>query len=286
MLPTLQQAIDWAIDELQALETPRIDAEWLMMDVLHCKRTRLLTHSDQSLTQSQIELYQRLIARRKAGEPVAYITGTRGFWTLELAVTPDVLIPRADTELLVEQVLALVGNDRYQVLADLGTGSGAIALAIASERPDWRIIAVDSSAAALAVARKNAQLNQLANVEFYEGDWCKALPDLLQPNMVVSNPPYIDEDDPHLMVGDLRFEPMSALRAADNGLSDLRILSRQAFAVLLDGGWVLFEHGYNQGAAVRQLLQQAGFTNISTTQDHGNQDRVTIGKKPELADHE
>jgi release factor glutamine methyltransferase len=286
MVLTLQEAIDWAIGELQALETPRVDAEWLMMHALQWTRTRLLMHPDQLLTQSQSELYQRVIARRKAGEPVAYITGTRGFWTLELTVTPDVLIPRADTELLVEQVLALVGNDRYQVLADLGTGSGAIALAIASERAGWRIIAVDSSAAALDVARKNAQLNQLANVEFYEGDWCNALPDRLRPHIVVSNPPYIDADDAHLTVGDVRYEPMSALRAADKGLSDLRILSTQAFAVLLDGGWVLFEHGYNQGAAVRQLLQQAGFTTISTTQDHGNQDRVTMGKKPELADHE
>lgn len=283
---TLQQAIDWAVDELQAGDSARVDAEWLMMHVLQCSRTRLLTHKDQLLTQLQSERYQQATARRKVGEPVAYITATRGFWTLELAVTSDVLIPRADTELLVEQVLALAGNDQHRVVADLGTGSGAIALAIASERPGWRVVAVDSSAAALEVARKNAQLNQLTHVEFYQGDWCDALPDHLRPHIVVSNPPYIDADDPHLTVGDLRFEPLSALRAADKGLSDLRILSSQAFVCLQDGGQVLLEHGYNQGAAVRTLLLQSGFTHISTLQDHGNQDRVTMGKKPAGADHE
>jgi release factor glutamine methyltransferase len=286
MSQTLQQAIDWAVDELQALDTPRVDAEWLMMHVLDCTRTRLLTHADLRLTQAQCEQYQQLVARRKTGEPVAYITGSRGFWTLDLRVTADVLIPRADTELLVEQVLALAGNDQFRVVADLGTGSGAIALAIASERPDWRMIAVDSSDAALAVARKNARLNHLDHVEFYKGDWCDGLPEALQPHILVSNPPYIDADDPHLTAGDLRFEPLSALRAADNGLSDLRTLSNQAFLYLRDGGWVLFEHGYNQGAAVRQMLQISGFNTIKTLQDIGGQDRVTMGKKPEVDGHE
>lgn len=286
MSQTLKQAIDWAVDELQALDTPRVDAEWLMMHVLDCTRTRLLTHADLRLTQAQYEQYQQLVARRKTGEPVAYITGSRGFWTLDLRVTPDVLISRADTELLVEQVLALAGNDQFRVVADLGTGSGAIALAIASERPDWRIIAVDSSEAALTVARKNARLNHLDHVEFLKGDWCNALPGALQPYILVSNPPYIDADDPHLTAGDLRFEPLSALRAADNGLSDLRTLSNQAFFYVRDGGWVLFEHGYNQGAAVRQMLQVSGFNTIKTLQDIGGQDRVTMGKKPEVDGHE
>ena len=286
MSQTLQQAIDWALDELQALDAPRVDAEWLMMHVLDCRRTRLLTHAELLLSPAQCEQYQQVVARRKIGEPVAYITGTRGFWKLDLCVTPDVLIPRADTELLVEQVLALAGNDQFRVVADLGTGSGAIALAIASERPDWRIIAVDSSDAALTVARKNARLNQLDHVEFFKGNWCSALPEALQPHILVSNPPYIDADDPHLTAGDLRFEPRAALRAADNGLSDLRTLSTQAFLNLRDGGWVLLEHGFNQGAAVRQMLQVSGFNTIRTIRDLGSQDRVTMGKKPEVADHE
>jgi release factor glutamine methyltransferase len=286
MSQTLQQAIDWAVDELQALDTPRVDAEWLMMHVLDCTRTRLLTHADLRLTQAQCEQYQQFVVRRKTGEPVAYITGSRGFWTLDLRITPDVLIPRADTELLVEQVLALADNDQFRVVADLGTGSGAIALAIASERPDWRMIAVDSCDAALEVARKNARLNHLDHIEFYVGDWCNGLPEALQPHILVSNPPYIDADDPHLTAGDLRFEPLSALRAADNGLSDLRTLSNQAFLYLRDGGWVLFEHGYNQGAAVRQMLQISGFNTIKTLQDIGGQDRVTMGKKPEVDGHE
>ncbi|TFH74775.1 peptide chain release factor N(5)-glutamine methyltransferase [Gammaproteobacteria bacterium LSUCC0112] len=286
MLKTLQQAIDWAADTLHDLETPRVDAEWLLMHVLQCTRTRLLTHADQTLTKQQTVAFEQAIMRRHAGEPVAYITGTRGFWTLDLHVTPDVLIPRADTELLVEQALALADNQARLCVADLGTGSGAIALAIASERPNWQVLAVDSSAAALMLARKNARLNHLSHVEFYEGNWCEALPDNLLLDMVVSNPPYIDAADPHLLAGDLRFEPMSALRAAENGLSDLRTLSAQAYERLKPGGWALFEHGYNQGPAVQTLLQQSGFVGIRTIRDHGDQDRVTMGKKAEGSDHE
>ncbi|MDP2283485.1 MAG: peptide chain release factor N(5)-glutamine methyltransferase, partial [Pseudohongiella sp.] len=218
MSMTLQQAIDWAANELHGLETPRVDAEWLLMHVVQCTRTRLLTHAEQTLTAQQSEEFKQAIMRRQTGEPVAYITGTRGFWTLDLHVTPDVLIPRADTELLVEQALALADNQAQLNVADLGTGSGAIALAIASERPNWSVFAVDSSPAALMLARKNARINQVSHIEFYEGNWCDALPSELVLDMVVSNPPYIDAADPHLLSGDLRFEPMSALRAAENGL--------------------------------------------------------------------
>lgn len=283
---TLQQAIDWAANELHDLETPRVDAEWLLMHVVQCTRTRLLTHAEQTLTAQQSEEFKQAIMRRQTGEPVAYITGTRGFWTLDLHVTPDVLIPRADTELLVEQALELADNQAQLNVADLGTGSGAIALAIACERPNWRVFAVDSSPAALMLARKNARINQLSHIEFYEGNWCDALPSDLVLDMVVSNPPYIDAADPHLLSGDLRFEPMSALRAAENGLSDLRTLSAQAFMRLKPNGWVLFEHGYNQGPAVRSLLQQSGFSKIRTIVDHGGQDRVTMGQKVEDSKHE
>lgn len=295
MNTSLQQAIAWALVQLQVADTltadsARVDAEWLLMHVLQCSRTHLLTHSDQLLTPSQWADYQSAILRRQAGEPVAYITGSRGFWSLELQVTPEVLIPRADTELLVEQVLALADNSHLLTVADMGTGSGAIALAIASERPNWRVLATDASAPALAVARHNAQLNQLDRVEFYAGDWCQALPPAVMLDMLVSNPPYIEPDDPHLQAGDLRFEPMSALCAQDKGLRDLAALTQQAVARLKPEAWLLFEHGYNQGAAVRDLMQQHGFTDINTVRDLGGQERVTRGRwlptVNEVRDHE
>ena len=279
MSSTLQQVLQWALEQLQSTGSARVDAEQLLMYVLECSRTRLLTHPDQQLTPAQWQQYRELVARRHAGEPVAYITGLRGFWTLDLKVTPDVLIPRPDTELLVEQVLALADNSQSITLADLGTGSGAIALAIASERPAWRILATDASLPALAVARENARLHKLSGVEFYHGDWCQALAPALRLDMLVSNPPYIEPDDPHLLQGDLRFEPLSALRAQDAGLRDLAVLTEQAATRLKPGGWLLFEHGYNQGAAVRELMQRHHFTEISTQRDLGGQERVTLGRR-------
>lgn len=279
MTTTVQQALQWALVQLQASGSAKVDAEQLLMHVLGCPRARLITHPDQLLTSPQWQQFQEFVVRRLAGEPVAYISGSRGFWTLELQVTPDVLIPRSDTELLVEQVLALADDSQPMTLADLGTGSGAIALAIASERPNWRVLATDSSISALAVARENAQQNNLQAVEFYSGDWCHALPPALRLDMLVSNPPYIEPGDPHLRQGDLRFEPLSALRAQDGGLRDLTLLTAQAVTRLKPGGWLLFEHGYNQGAAVRDLMQRHRFVEISTQRDLGGQERVTLGRR-------
>ncbi|MDO8908346.1 MAG: peptide chain release factor N(5)-glutamine methyltransferase [Pseudohongiella sp.] len=284
MTTNLQQAFEWALVQLQELGglqdvTPRVDAEWLLTHVLQCSRSRLITHPDEALTEQQWQIFQRLIKRRQTGEPVAYITGTRGFWSLDLLVTPDVLIPRADTELLVEQVLALADNSQALTLADMGTGSGAIALAVASERPAWRVLAADASAAALAVAKQNAYLNNLSGVEFYQGDWCQALPDSLLLDVLVSNPPYIEPGDPHLLQGDLRFEPISALAAQDGGVRDLAVLTEQSVSRLKPGGWLLFEHGYDQGAAVRELMAGHGFKQISTQRDLGGQERVTLGRR-------
>ena len=277
---TLQQALNWALDQLYGGDSARVDAEWLLMHVLKTSRSRLLSHSDQPVTAEQWQQYQMCVARRRAGEPVAYITGTRGFWSLDLRVTPDVLIPRPDTELLVEQVLALAGHSPALTIADLGTGSGAIALAIAAERPQWRVLATDASEPALAVARQNAVLNNLARVEFYQGDWCEALPVPERLDMLVSNPPYIEPDDPHLSQGDLRFEPVSALCAQDGGLRDLAVLTAQALTRLKSGGWLVLEHGYDQGAAVRGLMQQHDFVDIATHRDVGGQERVTLGRRP------
>lgn len=276
---TLQQAIDWALMQLQGADNPRVDAEWLLIHVLQRPRSYLITHPDERLSPGLWQQYQDCITRRQAGEPVAYITGTRGFWSLDLRVTPAVLIPRADTELLVELVLSLADNSQPVTLADMGTGSGAIALAIASERPGWRVLATDASASALALARQNAELNGLSRVAFYAGDWCQALPAGLTLDFLVSNPPYIDPDDPHLQQGDLRFEPASALSAQDAGLRDLAVLTEQAVSRLKSGGWLLLEHGYNQGAAVRKLLLRHDFVEVSTERDLGGQERVTRGRR-------
>jgi release factor glutamine methyltransferase len=277
MNPTLQQAIDWALAELQTSDSPRVDSEWLLLHILQSSRTFLLTHAQQRLTLTQWQQYQQFVARRLSGEPVAYITGTRGFWSLDLRVTPAVLIPRPETELIVEQVLALADNSRALTLADMGTGSGAIALAIATERPAWRVLATDASEAALAVAKLNAASNHVPDVEFYHGDWCQALPQAPLLDILVSNPPYIEQDDPHLLQGDLRFEPVSALCAQDAGLRDIAVLAEQAVCRLKPGGWLLLEHGCNQGAAVRALMLRHGFTKIRTQRDLGGHERVTLG---------
>jgi len=273
---TVSQALTWATAALD----DRVDAEYLLMHLLQCSRTHLITHATTALSEEQWQSFGNLVQRRQAGEPVAYITGSRGFWSLELSVTPDVLIPRPDTELLVETVLELADNSLRRTVVDLGTGSGAIALAIAAERPAWRVIATDASEAALNVARRNAWQLGLDRVEFFHGNWCAALPSDLVPDIIVSNPPYIAPDDPHLLQGDLRFEPMSALKAEDNGLGDIRQITEQAKALLPATGTLLFEHGYQQAAAVREILAAAGLVQVRSLYDLGGHERVTLGVKP------
>src|SRR5690606_4258090 len=215
---------------------------------------------------------------RAAGEPVAYLTGRRGFWTLDLAVTPDTLIPRPETELLVEQALQRLGSEAEARVADLGTGSGAIALAIAAERPLARVAAVDRSAGALAVARANALAHGLeGRVEFLAGDWFAPLQGR-RFDLVVSNPPYIAEGDPHLARGDLRYEPAPALASGPDGLDAIRTIVAAAPRHLLPGGWLLLEHGFDQGAAVRGLLEARGFAEVATVPDLEGRDRVSLGR--------
>lgn len=279
---TVRQALAWAATQIDASFLPdtgdaRTDAEYLLMHVLHCSRSRLITEADMLLSPAQWQAFQAQVVRRQAGEPVAYITGTRGFWTLDLRVTPDVLIPRPETELLVESVLAMADNNTALTVVDLGTGSGAIALAIASERPNWRVMATDASAAALQVARLNAKLSKLADVEFLQGNWCDALPAGLSPDIIVSNPPYIAPDDPHLQQGDLRFEPRSALSAGDDGLKDIRHITTEAGKLLHAGGVLLLEHGYRQAQAVRDIMIAAGFEQVKSLRDLGGHERVTQG---------
>ncbi|MGN2242496.1 peptide chain release factor N(5)-glutamine methyltransferase [Frateuria sp. GZRR33] len=257
----------------------RADAEILLAHVLDKPRSWLIAHADDGLDQAAAERFERLLARREQGEPVAYLTGRRGFWTLELEVTPATLIPRPETELLVELALARLPQEGSPRVVDLGTGSGAIALAIARECAHARVLATDASVAALTVARRNAEGNRIRNVSFAHGDWFGGLAGECF-DLVVSNPPYIAAGDPHLSDGDLRFEPASALASGHDGLDDIRRIVRDARTHLAADGWLLFEHGWDQGAAARGLLEAAGYHEVFTAQDLEQRDRVSGGRAP------
>lgn len=257
----------------------REEAEPLLVHALGVDRAWLFAHAHDLVAAAEADRYQALVARRQAGEPVAYLTGRRGFWTLDLEVSADTLIPRPETELLVELALARIDPDAPARIADLGTGSGAIALALASERPAAAVVATDVDKATLAVAVRNAQAHGLDNVWFRRGDWTAALGhDRF--DLIASNPPYIAEGDPHLARGDLRHEPPRALSSGADGLDAIRMIVSAAPRHLVSGGWLLLEHGLEQGAAVRALLEQAGFVEIETAQDLEQRDRVTLGRLP------
>ena len=256
----------------------RADAEALLLHVLGKPRSWLYAHADDALDAEVQTAFAALVARRAAGEPVAYLTGRRGFWTLELEVTPDTLIPRPETELLVELALQRLPRDAAVRVADLGTGSGAIALALASERPRAQLVATDASADALAVARRNAQRLGTGNVRFVQGDWLAPLAGE-RFELIVSNPPYIEAADLHLAQGDLRYEPTAALASGADGLDAIRRIVADAPAHLEAGGWLLLEHGWNQGEAARALLRAAGYAQAFTAQDLEARDRVSGGIK-------
>ena len=262
-----------------ALRIDRIDAEMLLLHLLGRDRSWLFLHGEEGLGDADATAFDVLVMRREAGEPVAYVTGTRGFWTLDLEVTADTLIPRPETELLVELALARIDPDAPARIADLGTGSGAIALAVASERPAAVVVATDVAKATLAVAVRNAQALAVGNVWFRRGDWCGALGhDRF--DLIASNPPYIATGDRHLDEGDLRHEPPRALSSGVDGLDAIRAIAAAAPGHLVPGGWLLLEHGLDQGPAVRALLEQAGFVAVETARDLEDRDRVTLGRLP------
>lgn len=270
--------LNWAANELQAAsDSPRLDAEVLLCELLNCNRAGLVVRADESLSAETALRYAGLLERRRLGEPIAYLTGRREFWSLELDVSPAVLIPRPDTELLVEWALQQLEPLTTPAVADLGTGSGAIALAIAHERPDARVVATDQSADALLQARHNARRLDLERVEFRAGDWLAPLAGERY-DLIVSNPPYVAEGDPHLTA--LRYEPRRALTAGPDGLSDLRRIAAEARARLKPGGSLLLEHGAEQGSAVRALLRQAGYTQVETRRDLNSLERATGGLWP------
>jgi len=264
--------------ELPDSPTPRLDAELLLAQALGKSRSYLHTWPEREPAAAQLACYQAALARRRAGEPVAYILGRQGFWSLELDVARHTLIPRPDTEVLVETALALLPATPLQAL-DLGTGTGAIALALACERPAWQMTGVDRVAAAVALAQGNGARLQLTNARFAESCWFSALAGQ-RFQLIVSNPPYIAAADPHLSQGDVRFEPSSALVAGVDGLDDIRLIIEQAPAHLLGGGWLLLEHGFEQAEAVRELLSRRGFTAVDSRRDLGGHQRISVGQWP------
>ncbi|MGE8329074.1 peptide chain release factor N(5)-glutamine methyltransferase [Pseudomonas urmiensis] len=258
--------------------TERLDAELLLAAALGKSRSYLHTWPERIVSSAAAQVFADFLSRRRAGEPVAYILGQQGFWKLDLEVAPHTLIPRPDTELLVETALELLPATPARML-DLGTGTGAIALALASERPAWQVMAVDRIDEAVALAERNRQRLQLNNVHVRTSHWYDAL-DGERFDLIISNPPYIRAEDPHLVAGDVRFEPTSALVAGQDGLDDLRVIIAQAPGHLLPGGWLLLEHGYDQAADVRELLSQQGFGDVCSRIDLGGHERISLGRLP------
>ncbi len=257
--------------------TPALDVELLLAHVLDRDRAYLRTWPDRVLSDSEQTLFDALLHRRAQGEPVAHILGSQSFWTLDLKVSSNTLIPRPDTEILVQEVLALPLEPRIRIL-DLGTGTGALALALASEKPDWEVYSSDTSEDIIELARENARRNGIEGVHFLTGDWFEALPDQLRFAVIVSNPPYIDESDWHLSQGDVRFEPATALVSANEGLRDLSHLVSEAPAYLECGGWLLLEHGYEQAGVVQKLMHERGYQGVRSAYDYGGHQRVTVGQ--------
>ncbi|ANB54435.1 peptide chain release factor N(5)-glutamine methyltransferase [Aeromonas veronii] len=279
----IQQARAHIMTVLAGGESPRADADVLLCHLLDCRRSYLMTWPERELDAAQQATLQGWLARRLNGEPIAHLVGEREFWSLPLKVSPATLIPRPDTEVLVEQALTRIPQRPCAVL-DLGTGTGAIALALKSERPEVDVWAVDRMADAAALARENSAALGLP-IEVRDGSWFEPLgePDRDETPrfaVIVSNPPYIDGADPHLEQGDVRFEPRSALVADDAGLADIRHIVAHAPAYLLTDGWLLLEHGWDQGEAVRQLLRDGSYREVATVRDYGDNDRVTLGLCP------
>ena len=271
----IQQALALHTQLAHQSESAALDIELMLCALLDKPRSYLFTWPDKVLPEPVVTQLNRMIQRRLKGEPVAHILGTRGFWDFDLDVSPHTLIPRPDTECLVEHALTLALPSSARV-ADLGTGTGAIALALGWERPEWEVVASDYIADAAALAERNRSKLQLDNVRVLQGSWFE--PHVGTYDLIVSNPPYIDPDDPHLTQGDVRFEPLSALVADNKGMADIELISDQARAFLRPGGFLLFEHGYDQGDISRALLTELGYEKVETLRDYGNNERVTFGQ--------
>ena len=282
MVITIKQALSQAQRLRAVSESWRLESEILLADALKSNREALFAWPAQELSRQQADAYQHMMQRRERGEPIAYITGKQAFWDFELKVNPQVLIPRPETELLVETAIKFLEPNSSAALrlVDLGTGSGAIALALARHSKHWRVTAVDISPQALALAAENARLLQVENIEFCEASWCDGL-DARAYDLVAANPPYVAVGDQHLQQGDLRFEPPIALAAKDSGLSHLQEIVKSCRQVLKKEAWLLLEHGFDQKLAVANLLRDAGYSNISCAQDLAGLDRLTSAQWPD-----
>ncbi|SDH50631.1 [protein release factor]-glutamine N5-methyltransferase [Vibrio xiamenensis] len=278
-MTTIEQALNQTAAQFaqSGSDSPQLDASVLLCHALQKPRSYLFTWPEKALTDSELSTFASVVERRLAGEPVAYIVGEREFWSLPLSVAPSTLIPRPDTERLVELALEKAPQIQGDIL-DLGTGTGAIALALASELPNRQVVGIDLQPQARDLAASNGQKLALSNAQFLAGSWFEPLKNGTKFALIVSNPPYIDGADPHLSQGDVRFEPRSALVADDNGLADIRYITEHARQYLVAGGWLLFEHGFEQGEAVRAIFQQFGYQDVSTQQDYAGNDRVTLGQ--------
>ena len=278
-MPSIESTLSEATRALLSVsDSPRLDAEILLCLVLAQERSHLRAWPEKQLTVEQRRHFETLLQQRRSGIPIAYLTGHREFWSREFEVSPDVLIPRPDTELLIELALELMRADTPYKLVDLGTGSGIIGITLAAERPLAEITATDVSPEALAIARRNADKHHIRNIVFAESNWFDGLPTDAQFNLVTSNPPYIAPADPHLTQGDVRFEPQSALIAGRQGLSDIEIIVATARRHLLSPGHLLIEHGYDQQHQVQSIFKKLGYKQVKTHRDLSGQPRVTYGQ--------
>lgn len=274
-LLTIKHALTMGANELKQSDTPELDCELILLHVLAAHRNILFTDPDQLLTIEQQKTFMSLMARRKKGEPVAYIIGAQGFWDLDLKVSEHTLIPRPDTESLVEWVLDQGLSPEH--ILDLGTGTGALALSLASELPHAHVIGLDVVAEAVALAKENQVRNRIQNAEFVVSSWFEQLASNKTFDLIVSNPPYIDSQDAHLSQGDVRFEPESALIADEQGYSDLFFIAEHAKSFLTQGGTLLMEHGWQQAERVQRKLKELGYSDVGSGKDYGGNERFTFG---------
>jgi len=278
MKHSIKAALDLAVTRLQNCDHACLDAEVLLTHVLNKPRSHLHAWPEAELSEDQTLRFANLVELRAEGRPVAYLTGHREFWSLDLEITTDTLIPRPETELLVEKTLALLPAHENLRIADLGTGSGAIAIALAQERKPWALYAVERSLTGTCVAQRNARRLGVHNVCFVNASWCDALADASF-HAIVSNPPYVADQDPHLRQGDVRFEPVSALASGSDGLDDIKKLIAETPRILKTGGWILLEHGFDQAKFIRNLLKIKGFINTATVHDLAGLERVSYAQK-------
>ncbi len=279
MTKTLGSVHQDAVEQLKPCsESARRDVDLILSFALDIPRPRFITQADTPISETQLEHIQTLVNKRKTGCPVSYITGSQGFWDLELLVNEHTLIPRPETELLIEFSLAIFPSDKHINVIDLGTGTGAIAIAIAKSRPKWKIIASDQSEGALAIAKKNTAKYELKNIELVNSNWFSNIKANTSFDLIISNPPYIADQDPHLKQGDVQFEPTSALSAGPDGLDDIRQIVTTSTARLKQHGWLILEHGYDQGATVKALFEKHGYHTIQQGLDLNGHIRATYGQ--------